>query len=483
MQTNNLKRHPAWLIFWISFGCLGGIALALVAGNYFSHISWLIAALALLCVVFMNRSRKIIILAIAAGLILGLWRGSVTILSEQAYEAYIGERVVLQGTVAEDTAFSTDGDQRVKLKNIQIENQSVNGTVWVSTSDNTEIKRSDTVVFSGLLSEGFGSFAAVMFRADLKQILQVEHADIAREVRDWFADGVRKVIPEPEASLGIGYLTGQHSTLPEDLDNNLKLLGLTHIVVASGYNLTILVRFARRAFARISKYLATLVTSLLVFSFVLVTGFSPSMSRAALITGLSLAAWYFGRRIHPIILLGFAAAVTAMLNPAYIWGDIGWYLSFTAFAGVIIVSPLLLHYFWGKIKKVNPIHQVFLETLSAQIMTAPLIAYIFNQYSALALPANLLILLFIPLTMLLTFFAGSFSLAFGTLTIFGWPANALLSYMTTVVDKLAILPIALAETDFSLAAMIASYCAILVFIIYIWRRTRHDFLGSPSVVE
>jgi len=59
----------------------------------------------------------------------------------------------------------------------------------------------------------------------------------------------------------------------------------------------------------------------------------------------------------------------------------------------------------------------------------------------------------------------------------------LLSYMTTVVDKLAVLPLALSEINFSLPALIASYCAILIFIIYIWRRTKHDFLDSPSVVE
>lgn len=477
------KLHPSWLIFWISFGCLWGVALALLASNYFSEIFWLVIGLALTGVVFINRTKKIILMAIIAGLILGLWRGSAIIISEQAYTPYIGERVSLTGIVAEDTAFSAGGDQRLKLKNIQIQNQSVSGSIWISTKDNTEIKRSDKVVFEGQLSDGFGGFSATMFRADLKQVSQIKHGDVAREVRDWFADGVRRVIPDPEASLGIGFLTGQHTTLPQSLDNNLKLLGLTHVVVASGYNLTILVRFARRAFARISKYLATLVTGLLVSGFVLVTGFSPSMSRAALITGLSLAAWYFGRRIHPVILLSFAAAVTAMFNPSYVWGDIGWYLSFTAFAGVIIVSPLLLHYFWGRNKKVNPLHQVFLETLSAQIMTAPLIAYIFNQYSALALPANLLILLFIPLAMLLTFVAGSLGLAFGALAIFGWPAYALLKYMTTVVDKLAVLPLALSEINFGLSALIIAYFVIFGFIIYLWRRTKHDFLGSPSVVE
>ena len=151
---------------------------------------------------------------------------------------------------------------------------------------------------------------------------------------------MREVVKEPQASLGIGFLTGQRSTLPDSLDEQLRIVGLTHIVVASGYNLTILVRFARRLFVRYSKYWATVSASVMICGFVLVTGFSPSMSRAALVTGLSLAAWYYGRKIHPLVLLLFAAAITVLINPSFLWGDIGWALSFTAFAGVMLLAPL-----------------------------------------------------------------------------------------------------------------------------------------------
>ncbi len=334
----------------------------------------------------------------------------------------------------------------------------------------------------GPLGGGFGNFPASMFRAEVLKISRTNHSDPALEVRDKFADAVRESINEPKASLGIGYLTGQHSSLPEELNNNLRLLGLTHIVVASGYNLTILVRFARRLFAKISKYLATFVSLTLVFCFILVTGFSPSMSRAGLIAVLSIIAWYFGRKIHPLVLLPFSAAITALINPSFMWGDIGWYLSFAAFAGVMILSPLLLDYFWGR-RTTNQAHQIFLETMSAQIATAPIIAYTFSTYAPLSIIANILILPLIPAVMVLTFISGLGSLLFGGMGIlFGLPATVILHYMTSVIDRLASLPFSQGNIEAGLPQLIYVYIVLTVIVVYMKRRTNHNF-KQDSLIE
>lgn len=204
---------------------------------------------------------------------------------------------------------------------------------------------------------GFGNFSSAVYRAKLLNVQRPEPGDVARQVRDWFADTVRRAIPDPQAALGIGYLVGQRRALPPELDEALQIAGLTHVVVASGYNLTILVRLARRLFVRVSKYLAAFAASGMIGSFVLITGASPSMSRAGLVAGLSLLAWYYGRKFHPLVLLPFAAAVTVLIDPSFAWGDLGWQLSFTAFAGVMIIAPLGQAYFFGD-KKPGTIRQI-----------------------------------------------------------------------------------------------------------------------------
>jgi competence protein ComEC len=231
-------------------------------------------------------------------------------------------------------------------------------------------------------------------------------------------------------------LLGLRRALPPGLVEALQIAGLTHVIVASGYNLTILVRLSRRLFVRVSKYLAMVSSTAMILAFMAVTGMSPSMSRAGLVAGLSLAAWYYGRKIHPLVLLPLAAAVTLLVNPQFGWNDLGWQLSFAAFAGVIILAPLLQRYFFGD-KEPGAIRQVAGETLSAQIFTLPLLVMAFGMMSNVALLANVLILPLVPLAMLLVFLAGIFATVPLLGAVIAAPTTWLLSYMVWVAEWLA----------------------------------------------
>ncbi len=47
-----------------------------------------------------------------------------------------------------------------------------------------------------------------------------------------------------------------------------------------------------------------------------------------------------------MVLILVAAALTAGWNPVYIWSDIGWYLSFLAFFGILMLAPQIFKRFW-----------------------------------------------------------------------------------------------------------------------------------------
>lgn len=436
---------------------------------------WVWLAGAMLAVGLLRQRLVFVSFAIIFGLALGLWRGSLEQNALQDYQAFYGRNLTVQGAVSEDTSYGPHGDQRVMLRDISIEGQRLHGQVWISLVRGGDIRRSDIVSVAGKLQPGFGNLAGSMFYAKVTHIARPVPGDIALRVRDWFDAAVRRAVAEPEASLGVGFLTGQRSSLPQDLDNQLKTVGLTHAVVASGYNLTILVLFARRAFLKKSKYLSTLAAAFMAAGFMLIAGFSPSMTRAGIVTALGLAAWYYGRTVHPLVLLPMAAAITIVLNPSYVWGDIGWALSFAAFAGVLVLAPLLHHFFWG-VSRPGVLREIFVGTMSAQLATLPIMIFAFGQYSPYALLANMLVLPLVPLTMLLTFVAGAGALALpGLAQVFGWPASAVLRYMVAAVDKIAALPNAQSELRFGTLALAASYAILSVIVMLLWRKTRHDF--------
>lgn len=475
------EQHISIFIALLSFGFLIGISLTLLpSAYYFAGSSWLIFATILLILAVWKRSTWMLSLILFAGILFGLARAMPLQNEITFYKSLSGHTVIAKGKVVDDVALGKHGDKQLKLTNVTINNKQSSGTLWVSTNTNLDIKRSFDVSIHGRVSKGFGNYSASMFRAEIISATDT-HNDKAREVRDWFANNVRQVISEPQASLGIGFVVGQKSSLPESLEQSLKIVGLTHIVVASGYNLTILVRFARRIFAPISKYLATLAGSLMIGGFILITGFSPSMTRAGLVAGISLATWYYGRHVHPLVILPFIAALTALINPSYLWGDLGWYLSFAAFAGVMILAPLLQNYFFGP-KKPGTLRQIVGETISAQIVTIPIIAFSFGTIAVFALPANLLVLPLVPLAMILVFISGlGVVITPGIAPIIGSIAQVLLNYMTSVINWFVKFPNASIEISFNEAMLVISYVVIVCVALMLQIITRHNFRNDNLV--
>ncbi len=476
-----MRVHASWFIGWWCLGFLGGAGLC-AAVTSTSIYCLLISGL--LCIVACTKPyRAALVLVITAGCLAGMWRGSILKADLQAYQPYYAKTVTVSGMVAQDASIGAQGDQRLNLKKVTINGASLAGEMWVSIVKK-DIKRGDTITVRGKLGEGFGNLSATMYRAEVVAIIRPSPGDVARRVRDWFAAGVRHGIPDPQASLGLGYLVGQKSALPEDLEADIKTVGLTHVVVASGYNLTILVVFSRRLFLRVSKYFATLASGIMIMSFMLITGLSPSMTRAGLVAGLGLLVWYYGRKMHPFVLLSFAAAVTVMVQPSYIWGDLGWYLSFLSFIGVIVLAPLVHHYFWGLNNDPGTIRGLIVETLSAQIITTPIILMSFGLFSVYALVANILVLPLVPLAMLCTFIAGIAGLVAPAVSpLIAMPATIILKYSTEVIEWTAALPNSQIEIIFNPPVMLISYIGLSILVTFLIRRTHHDFRNPKDTHE
>ena len=476
------KVHLSWLIAaWCIGVTVGVIWVMTLPFGMFAGMGWLLLGMVLLLPIVKTQRRWMVVLALVSGVSVGLWRGSAGQVGLEKYEQLIGQSVTLSGRVLEDPDIDKRGQTVLRLSDMRFGEDELPGSLWVVTRKNDVIRRSDRVTVSGKMTEGFGSFVGAIYRAEIEQVERPVPDDVAVGVRDWFAERVRMYIPDPEASLGLGYLLGLRRALPPGLVEALQIAGLTHVIVASGYNLTILVRLSRRLFVRVSKYLAMLSSTAMILAFMAVTGMSPSMSRAGLVAGLSLVAWYYGRKIHPLVLLPLAAAITLLINPQFGWNDLGWQLSFAAFAGVIILAPLLQRYFFGD-KEPGTIRQVVGETFSAQIFTLPLLVMAFGVMSNVALLANVLILPLVPLAMLLVFLAGIFATVPLLGALIAVPTTWLLSYMVWVAEWLAGQSWAQMEVSITWWMVVLAYIVLSLAVWWMARTTGYK-LRESSVVE
>lgn len=477
------RLHVSWVIAVLAAGVCGGVVGAqYLPTGLFAAWVWLMVAMGLAVVCLWSRWIMTVPLVFCAGMLLGVWRGGVENTALLPYQRLDGSVVVISGSIADDPERDARGQTALRLSRIMIDGHGLPGMIRATIPSVSEAKRGDDVTLRGKVRAGFGGFAATMNDATLVRAQRPEPGDVARQVRDGFADKVRVAIDEPMVSLGLGYLLGQRRGLPEELQKALVAAGLTHVVVASGYNLTILVRVMRRIFVRVSKYLAAATSGALIVGFMAVTGLSPSMSRAGLVAGLSLAAWYYGRRVHPMVLLPFAAAVTLLINPSYGWGDVGWQLSFASFGGVMIVAPLAQGHFFGE-QKPGMIRQIVGETMAAFVVTLPILMMTFGQFSAVALLANVLVLPLVPLAMLLVFATGILVMTAPPLgVLIGHVAAWLLQYMIWVAQTVAAWPWAQVNVQFSQVSAVVFYVGLALACGYAWRVTQLP-LRTASVVE
>ena len=371
-----------------------------------------------------------LIFSFLAGAIIINYRASFDLAGQDYFQNLVGETITITGTITEDPDTS-ELKTALRLSNLSI-GQDIPGTLYVQMSPNKTLQRSDRITLSGKVSSGFGTFAAMLYRPTIKNIERPEPGDVFLKVRNWFAGNIKKYLSDEESALGLGYLLGMRSSLPPGLDEKLRIVGLTHIIVASGANLSILIGFSRKFFGKISRFTGLFLSVFLVLCYVGIVGLAPSMARAGLVSILSLLAWYVGREFKAWRILLIVAGLTLLINPMYLI-DLGWLLSFASFAGILILGPIFTNFFYGKAKP-KIIGATILETLSASLLCLPIILYFFGSLSLISLAANLLILPTISLAMTLTFATGALFFVPPLAGIFGWLSHLLLDYHLAVIN-------------------------------------------------
>lgn len=279
--------------------------------------------------------------------------------------------------------------------NLQGNSQSFNlGRIRVRTNLYPAWHYGDKLAISGTLQRQVINRYLSRFSLMYPRIEMVESGNnifigLKERLEAWYG----RVLPEPEASLMSGIVLGSKRGLPQEFWQKLQTTGTLHIVVASGFNVTVILGAAIFLFAGIFPRPAAVCLGLLavaVYSFT--AGFEPAIVRAAIMGSLAGFGQILGRQSLALRLLFLAAAVMLLLNPLYLL-DVGFQLSFLATLGLILVSPRLPRRLPAGMK----------ETLAAQLMVWPILLVNFGQVSWIGILVNSLIVPLVPYVMGLFF--------------------------------------------------------------------------------
>ena len=322
-------------------------------------------------------------------------------------EKYHDHQVIISGTVSEN-AIEKDGTLRLVINNLYFNysTKSIKSQVYVMLSSGKgKYERSDKITLKGVMKEGFGNYSGSIYRPEIIEHSKPSPPDFALKIREWFSENIKNLFGANESALALGYMVGDKALMTEELTQSLRVVGLSHMVVTSGFHLSILADFIKRLFGKISRAAITIGTTILVFVFMAITGFGASMLRAGLMCLINLYAWYFGRKFHPGRLLLYVAAITLLIDSASIM-NVGWQLSFAAFAGIIFISPVLTKFLYGS-HSPGFIMSSLITSISAQLLCLPLGIYYFGMFSAVGIFVSLIITPTIAAAMLLFLLSGT----------------------------------------------------------------------------
>lgn len=241
-----------------------------------------------------------------------------------------------------------------------------------------------------------------------------------------FVGHIKDILSEPFASLLAGLIVAGRDAMPKDILEEFRRAGVVHIVVLSGFNITLIAEFMRKLFR--SNWVAVIG----IFLFVLMTGAEATVVRASIMALIVILARVFGRNYSAPRALLLGGFLMLLQNPKILVFDPSFQLSFLATLGLIYLCPPIergLRFVSQKWK----LRETLAQTVATQLTVLPLLIYSIGDISLVSLPANLLILLIIPFTMLVGFVATILSYVSAALA---WPlafiSHLLLSWILLV---------------------------------------------------
>lgn len=263
---------------------------------------------------------------------------------------------------------------------------------------------------------------------------------------------IARALPEPQAGLLTGILLGNERGIAPELSDDFSLVGATHIIAISGFNMVIVSSVVTRTLRLLmSERRAVLVGVVFIALYTLFVGANAAVVRAAIMSVLLVVAPLVNRRTYVPASLAFVVLLMSVLNPTVLW-DVSFQLSFFAVLGLALFATPLKHGFSRLAAQFMPqnnalrltslLNEPLLVTLAALSTTLPLTFVYFQQWSPYVLLVNMLIvpaqtyLLIIGGLATITALMGLWPLA----QVLYWLDMLLLSWSIGVVRTFASLP-------------------------------------------
>lgn len=295
---------------------------------------------------------------------------------------------------------------------------------------------------------------------------------------------IYEVFPEKTAGFAAALLLGDRSGISYETDTAFQISGISHIIAVSGLHVSILFGLVYTLLAR-RRVLSCLIGIPVLFLFAAVAGFTPSITRACIMQSLMLIAMLLDREYDPPTSLAFAVLVLLTVNPMTIL-SVSFQLSVGCILGIFLFSERIRLWMMKPLEKsgrkskfVTKLRHGIVASasvsLSASVVTTPLVAYYFGCVSLVGVATNVLIIWvisFIFYGIILCLIVSALSAWFAG--ILAWVVSVPIAFVLMTAKLMANLPMAAVYTSnaYTTVWLCGAYVMSIIFLMQKNRRPR-----------
>ncbi|MCR5192996.1 MAG: ComEC/Rec2 family competence protein [Bacteroidales bacterium] len=263
--------------------------------------------------------------------------------------------------------------------------------------------------------------------------------------------------PLQDGGVAEALVLGWKADIDRDTKANYRNAGLAHLLAVSGLHVGLLAGMVGILFwwtgrERKGRIVRGSLQLMAVWLFALITGMAPSTMRAALMFSIFIVNDMVGRRVVPLNLLALVAIVMLLADPLLIY-NIGWQLSFSAVAGILLAQPAIraLH---------SPFGQAAAVSIAATLATMPVVVATFHRLPLYFLVANVIV---VPIAGVIL----GLSLLYMILpcAVTAWPLQMLLKGTDTLTEWVGSLHYAVAENVYLSTPLLVALVLVVVALL------------------
>ena len=268
----------------------------------------------------------------------------------------------------------------------------INGRIVSLSNVNEKIEVGNKLLVKGKFTENKNIGTGVIgdYKIEDYKILKSDFIDKLYKRRKYVFESIESKLGERKAALITSVSFGYKSELNEDHKELMKNLGISHVISISGLHLVLVYSVLRR-------FLGVKLSLVLALVYVLFSGASAPAVRAYIMIVILNVGKIVKRNYNPIAALSLAGIILILEKPYYIY-NLGFVLSFLATLGIILFNKDLNKKLY---KLPNSIRNTIAISLSAQILTLPVIILYFNEVSLNFIVGNIIVIPFINVLVVL----------------------------------------------------------------------------------